>query len=777
MLMGSAPEQVDLDGDGVFMGLPGGVLNRILAKSQLHRHECSILNVIQCKPPGDNPEAFPAAIQHCQVHRDKAVKRFAPKRIIALGNTPFRVLTGQSGVDEKRGYVYRSTDYSVPVVGTYPPSQIGFKKQFKLIPTCVNDIQYAADRPRTKWSFNEHPTPEQFGEFVQLALEKGKYLVIDIETPYSKDVNEEKLEEDPSSQILQVNFAFDTHFATTVFWEEPFITLSKPLFASMLDKVFWNAQYDLPRLLINGLEVNGRIVDAMWLWHFLYSDRPKSLAHVTTYILNVPEWKSKGQDSPTFYGCMDAFTTANNYEWINKTLTIFGMKEIADRHVTDILAVLRTMRARGVTVDVPRLGRLQKRLEDEQSVIQGRINLAVPERIRRYAPGPDKFGTFGYVRTPKDTAKMVEVVNNATGEIRWARPLDFKVVGGHGMKDYMRAKGHPVPWSKKQDRETTEQKFIRRYVKTYKDPFYQLVLDYRQMDKIRGTYTNWPIGDDGRVHSHFTLLPATGRLSSMNPNTQNIPKEGELAEEFRSCLIASPGHLLLRRDYTGIEAVLVGYFANDPEYMALALKGVHAFVMLEYRGTPVSLDDPLLEAKLKAAKADDPVEYDKFKRISHGFNYGQGIYDTYEQHPGVFINRGEVKKLHDYMSNRFPKVRAWQDATVEIARSTGRIVNPYRYQRWFYNIPGDDGPASIAQNPQGTAAAIIKDAMLALDKTPEGRYLVLQIHDELVLDVPEGIVEEVDTVLQGIMEAPLPLLGGLVIKTDRKVGKSLSKKS
>lgn len=769
-----APAQAELDGDGVFLGLAGGILNRIIAKSQLHRHECGILNTLQCRPPGDNPDAFPAAIEHCKVHRDKAIKRFAPKRIIALGNTPFRAITGQTGIEEKRGYVYQSPEYHVPVVGTYHPSYLGYKKAYKLIPTCVNDIQRAALRPAAHWSFNENPTPEQFKEFVELAV-KSRYTVIDIETPYSKDVNEEKLEEDPSSQILQVNFAFDTKFAITVYWVEPFVDIARALFMAPNDKVFWNAQYDLPRLVVNGYTVNGRIVDAMWLWHFLYPDLPKALGHVTPYIMNVPEWKSKAQNSDTYYGCMDAFTTANVYEEVERRLDKFGMKEVASRHVTDILAVLRKMRARGVTVDVPRLGRLQDRLEKEQAEIQTRINLLVPEKIRRYAPGPDKFSTFGYVRTPKDVTGMVEVVNEKTGEIRWARALDFKVVGGHGMKDYMRSQKHPVPWSRKQDRETTEAKFIKRYAKQYKDPFYSLVLDYRKMDKIRGTYTGWPIGDDGKVHSHFTLMPATGRLSSMNPNTQNIPKEGELANEFRECLIASPGNLLLRRDYTGIEAVLVGYFAHDPEYMSLALKGVHAFVMLEYQGTPVSLSDPLLETKLKAAKKADPVTYDKFKRVSHGFNYGQGVYDTFEQHPGVFANRGEVKKLHDYMGNRFPKVRAWQDATVEEARALHRIVTPFKEHRWFYNIPGDDGPKSIAQRPQGTAASIIKIAMLALDKTPEGRYLVLQIHDELVLDVPEKEVEPVDAVLRSIMERPIPELGGLVIKTDREVGKSLRK--
>src|SRR5581483_6706698 len=84
--------------------------------------------------------------------------------------------------------------------------------------------------------------------------------------------------------------------------------------------------------------------------------------------------------------------------------------------------------------------------------------------------------------------------------------------------------------------------------------------------------------------------PATGRLSSENPNMQNIPKEGPLAAKFKSLIHATPGHVLIKRDYSGIDAVLTGYFAHDPEYMRLALLGVHTFRCAQFKGEAPGLD-------------------------------------------------------------------------------------------------------------------------------------------------------------------------------------------
>ena len=107
------------------------------------------------------------------------------------------------------------------------------------------------------------------------------------------------------------------------------------------------------------------------------------------------------------------------------------------------------------------------------------------------------------------------------------------------------------------------------------------------------------------------------------------------------------------------------------------------------------------------------------------------------------------------------------------ARTTALITNPFAYVRWLWDVPGQDGPKAIAQRPQSTAAAIIKEAMIRLDATPVGAYMIWQIHDELVLDVPEQMIEIVDAVLREVMESPIPQLGGLVIGTERKIGRSM----
>jgi DNA polymerase-1 len=354
------------------------------------------------------------------------------------------------------------------------------------------------------------------------------------------------------------------------------------------------------------------------------------------------------------------------------------------------------------------------------------------------------------------------------------------------IKEYANSRNHTLTNSGKR-LDSSEERYLAVMHNRYHDRLYSGTIEYRGINKLLGTYTNWPMESIGnglaKVHTRYTLTPATGRLASTAPNTQNIVNDEDdpLAMEFRKIIVPSPGNILIRADYRGIEAVLTGYFAGDEAYMSLALKGVHAYNVANYLKLQVpALNDPALVPFLKGVKKQYPALYGKIKKVGHGINYGEGPFKIYDQNPGMFENRAEAKQLWKFIRSQMPKVIEWQNRTVLQAGTTRRLQNPFGRPRWFFDIPGEDGPAAIAQQPQSTAADVIFEAMIACDEdpgTPEcpgiGEWLVWQIHDELVLDAPVEYAIEAAKRLKAIMERPIPELGGLVIEADVKLGYSL----
>lgn len=793
LLLGEAPGREENEAGAPFVGPAGRLLNRLLAKARLAREDFAIANSIQCRPPDNELSGAPyeiGAINHCKVHRDAIVARFQPKRIVALGDIALRTLTGESGISQKRGYEYQSS-YGIPVVGTFHPAFLmrerkrakaaaGGRGGMFLIQAVLFDLKIAHTREPETPSLRPFIKAADFQDYASSAI-TSKWVAADIETPYSKQLSEEKADEDVSKTIDRISFSIGPsallgptgprstpHEAVSVPWIEPFISISKQILAAPNDKLFWNFDFDVPRLEDADCSVNGRIVDVMWLFHFLFPDLPRGLGNVAPFYTNVPEWKSQSQAQPEYYSAMDSYVTGRVYEGILKHLESRGMLQIADRHVTQLLQVLRRMGRRGVSIDPTELGHFQTELKESLERIQLQLNRLQPEALRSFHP------KSGYKRTPKCTDGLVLREFDDSG-IRWARPLPFLAGSQKQVLAYVRLKKHTLTEAGKLP-SSTEERYIQVLLNRYRDPIYQAILDYRGVGKILSTYANWPTGADGKVHTKFTLAPATHRLSSIRPNIQNIPgnEDDPLAMRFRSIIKASPGCKLVRADYIGIEAVLTGFFAGDREYQKLALLGVHAFATAHWLKLAVpSTDSPNIRPFLKQVKETHGALYKKIKKAVHGINYGLGPEKLFSMNPGMFESRREAKQLHAFVKGLFKGVTAWQNRTVIQALTQNHLVNPFGYVRWFWDA-NEDGPAAIAQLPQSTAAAIIKEAMLILDTDPLcGPFMVWQIHDELIFDVPVALVEPVAARVRAAMERPIPELGGLVINVNIKIGDNL----
>ncbi len=274
----------------------------------------------------------------------------------------------------------------------------------------------------------------------------------------------------------------------------------------------------------------------------------------------------------------------------------------------------------------------------------------------------------------------------------------------------------------------------------------RLVLEYRQLSKLKSTYVDALPAlcrqDTGRVHTTFDATnAATGRLSSRNPNLQNIPIRSELGREIRAAFVAEKGHVLLAADYSQIELRLLAHFSEDKLLVEAFRRGddIHTLTASQVFGVP-----PLMINAEHRRRA---------KAVNFGIVYGLSAFGLSQQ---IGIEPREAKQFIDAYFEKYNGVRRFIDSTLEQARRDGRVFTLFGRVRPIPDINGKNAnlrgfaERTAVNTPlQGTAADLIKLAMIRIDHDLRERGLksrmTLQVHDELVFEVPE---DEVDTMCQ-----------------------------
>jgi len=291
----------------------------------------------------------------------------------------------------------------------------------------------------------------------------------------------------------------------------------------------------------------------------------------------------------------------------------------------------------------------------------------------------------------------------------------------------------------------------------------RLLMEYRELEKLRSTYVDaLPLlinPRTGRIHTSFNqTVAATGRLSSSDPNLQNIPIRTPIGREIRKGFVADRGCVFLGVDYSQIELRILAHFSGDEAFVTAFTRGVDV-----HKQTASVIFDVPVESVTPAMRA-------QAKTVNFATLYGQGPFSLARQ---LGISRDEARRFIDTYFERFAGVRAYLDEQVEKARELGyvetllgrrRYVPELRSRNWNVRQFGE----RVAQNTpiQGTAADMIKRAMIdvqrALDERGGDARLLLQVHDELLLEVPEGEVDEVRALVVGRMEGAMELKVPLV---------------
>jgi DNA polymerase-1 len=296
-----------------------------------------------------------------------------------------------------------------------------------------------------------------------------------------------------------------------------------------------------------------------------------------------------------------------------------------------------------------------------------------------------------------------------------------------------------------------------------------LVLDWRQLTKLKSTYTDALQAvinpETGRVHTSFSLTGAqTGRLSSNDPNLQNIPIRTEVGRKIRDAFIADSGYKILSADYSQIELRLAAHMADVPQLKEAFNAGhdVHAITAEEVFGTV------------------DRETRNKAKTINFAILYGSSAWGIASR---MGLPREEGKAIIDRYFERFPGIRAFMHSTLAFAREHGFTKTLFGRKTHFEpnirspnpSIRGGAERAAINAPIQGTSADLIKRAMARMDEALRREGLgdvkmLLQVHDELVFEVPDGHEEAAAAVIKKVMaEAALPALN-LDVPLDVEVG-------
>ena len=454
---------------------------------------------------------------------------------------------------------------------------------------------------------------------------------------------------------------------------------------------------------------------------------------LAAYLLDASASKYQVAELAASYRAAAAFTCAD-YPDAGRLADLFAQMKAEitardeDRLYNDIefplAQVLADMTRTGVLVDRAGIEQFGEKLRQELAQVLDRIHMET---------GSDSFNP----NSPKQLGEML-----------------FDTMGlPHGKKTQR-------GWST--DAETLES--LRDY------PLVEDVLEYRAYQKLNSTYVEGllkVIGEDGRIHSTFNQTEArTGRLSSDNPNLQNIPIRTELGSQLRAYFIAKPGCVLVDADYSQIELRILAHITGDEHMQQAFLNGedIHRSTAAKIYGIPQSEVTPRLRSSAKA--------------INFGIMYGKGAYSL-SKDIGVTVKEADAF-LKNYL-DAFPKVSGYMDKTIADAKKRGYVSTLFGRRRALPELASSNfnvrssGERMARNTPiQGTAADVIKLAMVRVWKRLRAEKLdsrlILTVHDELIVEAPEAEAEYAARILREEMEGCVAY--AVPLSTDVHAGKN-----
>jgi DNA polymerase-1 len=395
------------------------------------------------------------------------------------------------------------------------------------------------------------------------------------------------------------------------------------------------------------------------------------------------------------------------------------LKPLLERIEMPLVSVLADMEWHGVLIDRQLLAEIGRRFARELADLEVTIHRAAG-------------GDFNINSTPQLRMVLFQKLQLPVVKRTKTGPsTDFEVL------EQLAAMGHEVP---------------------------RLLIEYRELAKLKSTYVDALPGyldsATGRIHTSFNQVgAATGRLSSTDPNLQNIPIRTERGEAIRRAFVAAPGWQLVVADYSQIELRLLAHLSEDPAFLSAFRRG--GDIHRQTAAVIFGVDEAAVTADMRA----------RAKTINFATIYGQGPFALSRQ---LGITQDEAREFIRQYFARFAGVRAWLDRTVAEARTKGYVETLFGRRRYVPELQDRNfntrafGERTATNSPlQGSAADLIKIAMVRIHERLGGQgmatRLLLQVHDELVLEAPGVEVEAARTLVKREMEGAAELRVPLVV--------------
>ncbi|MEX0719176.1 MAG: DNA polymerase I [Balneolaceae bacterium] len=523
--------------------------------------------------------------------------------------------------------------------------------------------------------------------------------------------------------------------------EREVIEKLRPLFENPETiKIAHNYKFDYLMLLRAGLGLKGKKFDTMIAAYLIDANQRLKMDELSKSLLDyepvtIEEMIGTGKNQKSMadlapeeiylYACEDADITLRLYEILNNRLEKDLLNEIAYTVDFPLSEVLAEMEYKGVKLDVDMLMEFSVDLEKDLKELETTIYKKAGEKFN--INSPQQLGTILFDKMDLPAGKKTKTGQYSTNEavlVRLAPKYEIS----------------------------------------------SMILDYRQLSKLKSTYVDALPAiinkETVRVHTEFNqCVAATGRLSSSNPNLQNIPIRTERGREIRKAFIAEEGYKILSADYSQVELRVIAHIAKD-EAMTEAFKNdedIHARTAKEIFGLD-SLDEVTQDHRRKA------------KEVNFGIPYGVSAYGLASR---LGIENNEGKEMIEQYFERFPNILKYINRTKEFAREHGYVKTLSGRRRYIpeinsgnWNRRGFAERTAINMPIQGTAADIIKIAMINihdwLKENDKKSRMLLQVHDELIFEIHESELDEVPAKIEELMESAYPL--SVPLKVDMGLG-------
>lgn len=583
-----------------------------------------------------------------------------------------------------------------------------------------------------KPSYHLITLPEERKELISILLNQSE-VSFDTET-----TNIESL----SAELVGMSFSFNPREAFYVAFPKEIEDIQSILneFKSFFEnenilKIGQNLKYDLQILANYEVEVKGQLFDTMIAHYLIQPEARHNMDYLAEYYLQYKMVAieeligKKGKDQQNMgdlkpsdvfeYACEDADITLQLKHVFAPEIEKDYLKNLFYNIEMPLMPVLRKMEASGIAIDVTGLQVFSKQLEEEANELE------------------------------KEIKKMADAEFN----------MDSPKQLGEVLFDHMKISDKPK--KTKTGQYQTSEDALESYKNDH--PIIELILEYRQIKKLKSTYVDplpllcSPI--DGRIHTHFMqTVTATGRLSSNNPNLQNIPIRSEKGKRIRQSFIArNEDYVLMAADYSQIELRVIAALSGDENMISAFKEGIdiHTSTASKVFNTPIH---EVSREQRSSAKA-----------VNFGIIYGQSAFGLSQN---LGISRTQAKGIIDSYFIEYPKVKEYMTNASEKAKELGYVETIMQRRRYLPDIQSSNAIVrgfaernAINAPIQGSAADIIKIAMIDVDKamTKQGvqSRLLLQVHDELVFDIhvdeQEIMYKLVKTAMENAVQLVVPM--------------------